>query len=67
MESTIPVLAEELYHFMKAIKTAESYLQKIAGARLAVFAAGHTVPIELPDEFNWAVVEFLSECEAERR
>jgi len=34
--------------------------EEIAGAKLIILPAGHATPIELPDRFNSAVMEFLS-------
>lgn len=38
-----------------------AYAQAIPGARFATLAAGHALPIELPDKFSEAVTAFLKE------
>jgi pimeloyl-ACP methyl ester carboxylesterase len=34
--------------------------EEIAGAKLIILPTGHAAPVELPDRFNSAVMEFLS-------
>jgi len=43
----------------------ERAVKSIAGSRMVVLPVGHATAAEAPDEFNRAVIEFLTECETE--
>jgi 3-oxoadipate enol-lactonase len=53
----IIVGANDVYMNVERMKQAQ---EMIAGARLVVLPTGHASPIESPDKFNSAVLEFLS-------